>query len=98
MRALAYIGSNNNHGETARVAESYIAQLNQATVFSGPVVTTVSPQTPFFPAERYHQDFMYLNPAQPYIVSSEMPKLGDLKRLFPGQYRDQPVLMPADGR
>jgi peptide-methionine (S)-S-oxide reductase len=78
-----------------RVAESYIAQLNQAKVFSGPVVTTVAPKAEFFPAERYHQDFMNSNPTQPYIASSEMPKLADLKRAFPDRYRDQPVLMLA---
>ena len=79
-----------------RVAESYIAQLNRAAVFPGPIVTTVSPKAEFFPAERYHQDFMNSNPTQPYIATSEMPKLADLKRLFPAQYREQPVLMLAD--
>lgn len=81
-----------------RVAESYIAQLNRAAVFAGPIVTTVSPNAQFFPAERYHQDFMYSNPTEPYIASSEMPKLADLQRLFPAQYREQPALMLADGR
>jgi peptide-methionine (S)-S-oxide reductase len=81
-----------------RVATSYIAQLNQAAVFSGPIITTVSPKAAFFPAERYHQDFMYANPTEPYIASSEMPKLADLKRVFVAQYREQPVLMLAGNR
>lgn len=79
----------------ADVAESTIAQLDQAAVFPGPIVTAVLPTTEFYPAERYHQDFMYLNPTQPYIASTEMPKLADLKRQFPDQYRDKPVLMFA---
>lgn len=81
-----------------RVAQSYLDQLNEAAVFPGPIVTTVSPKSAFFAAERYHQDFMYLNPTEPYIAGSEMPKLADLKREFPQQYREQPVLLLADGR
>lgn len=77
-------------------AKSSIAQLDQAATFPGPIVTAVLPATQFFPAERYHQDFMYLNPAQPYIASTEMPKLANLKRQFPAQYREKPVLMFAD--
>lgn len=78
-----------------RLAQAYIAQLDRAAVFSGPIVTTVSANTQFFPAERYHQDYMNSNPTQPYIATSEMHKLADLKRQFPELYREQPVLMFA---
>ena len=81
-----------------QVAESYIAQLNHDDVFLSPIVTTVSPKATFFAAERYHQDFLNSNPTYPYIVRNDMPKVNDLERLFPQRYRDQPVLMLADGR
>jgi peptide-methionine (S)-S-oxide reductase len=81
-----------------RVAESYIAQLNKAAVFPGPIVTTVSPKAEFFPAEAYHQDFLNSNPTYPYIEINDMPKVNGLKQLFPDVYRDQPVLVLADGR
>jgi peptide-methionine (S)-S-oxide reductase len=81
-----------------RVAESYIAQLNRAAVFPGPIVTTVSPKAEFFPAEAYHQDFLNSNPTYPYIEINDMPKVNGLKQVFPDLYRDQPVLMLADGR
>jgi len=81
-----------------RVAESFIAQLDKAAVFPSPIVTTVSPKAEFFPAEEHHQDFMNSNPTLPYIEINDMPKLNDLKRLFPAAYRDQPVLTHADGR
>jgi peptide-methionine (S)-S-oxide reductase len=80
-----------------RVAEAYIAQLDRDGVFPSPIVTTVSPKSEFFPAERYHQDFLNSNPTNPYIARNDMPKVDDLKRLFPESYRDQPVLMLADG-
>ena len=72
-----------------RVAQSYIAQLTQAAVFPGPIVTSVvPPKAEFFPAERYHQDFLNLNPSNPYIAANDMPKLDGLKQLFPALYRD----------
>jgi peptide-methionine (S)-S-oxide reductase len=80
------------------VAQSYIAQLTRDAVFPGPIVTTVSPKAEFFPAERYHQDFLNSNPTYPYIEINDMPKVDGLKRLFPEFYRDQPVLVLADGR
>jgi peptide-methionine (S)-S-oxide reductase len=79
-----------------RVAESYIAQLNKAAMFSGPIVTTVSPKAEFFPAEEHHQDYLNSNPTDPYIEINDMPKVNNLKQLFPDVYRDQPVLMLVD--
>ena len=81
-----------------RVAESYIAQLDKAAIFPAPIVTTVSPAAEFFPAEAYHQDFLNSNPTLPYIEINDMPKLNDLKQLFPEAYREQPVLVLAGGR
>jgi peptide-methionine (S)-S-oxide reductase len=80
-----------------RVAEAYIAQLTKAAVFPGPIVTTVTPNANFYPAEQYHQDFLNSHPSQAYIVANDMPKLDDFKRLFPQLYRDQPVLVLASG-
>jgi peptide-methionine (S)-S-oxide reductase len=78
-----------------RVAEGYIAQLEKARVFRKPIVTRVEPLKGFYPAEAYHQDFLLLNPAYPYIVINDLPKIANLKRLFPGQYRDKPVKTTA---
>ena len=81
-----------------RVADSYIAQLTRAAVFPGPIVTSVAPNAQFFPAEQYHQDFMNSNPTFTYIAIKDMPKLHNLKQMFPELYRDQPVLMLAGRR
>ena len=70
------------------IADAYIAQLNQAGAFPAPIVTTVSSAAPFFPAEAYHQNFLELNPNNPYIVQNDLPKLGALKSTFPDLYRD----------
>lgn len=70
-----------------KIADAYIAQLNQAGAFPAPIVTAVSPAAQFFPAEAYHQDFLSLNPNNPYIVANDLPKLDALKSTFPDLYR-----------
>ena len=78
-----------------RVAEAYVAQLEKARTFRRPIVTRVDPLKGFYPAEAYHQDFLIRNPSYPYIVINDLPKIANLKRLFPEQYRDKPVLARA---
>lgn len=78
-----------------RIADAYIAQLDKGRVFRKPIVTRVDALKGFYPAEAYHQDFMILNPRYPYIVINDLPKVANLKRLFPEQYRDKPVMTTA---
>ena len=76
-----------------RVAEAYIDQLNKAGRFSRPLVTRVDRFTAFYPAEKYHQDYLVAHPTSPYIVINDLPKLAEFKRLLPSLYADQPVLV-----
>ncbi len=77
-----------------RVAAAYIAQLDAAKVFPKPIVTHVETYKSFYAAEGYHQNFLTLNPAYPYIVYNDLPKVADLKKVFPSQYADKAVLVP----
>jgi peptide-methionine (S)-S-oxide reductase len=81
-----------------RVAEAYIAQLDKAHVFPSPIVTKLEPLTGFYPAEDYHQDFLVLHPSYPYIVFNDLPKVDNLKKLFPDFYRDMPVTVMASSK
>ena len=76
-----------SNDEQKRIAEAYIAQLNAAKVYSRPIVTKVEPFQSFYPAENYHQDFLKNNPDNPYIVYNDLPKLENLKKLFPAFYK-----------
>ncbi|TIT02686.1 peptide-methionine (S)-S-oxide reductase MsrA [Mesorhizobium sp.] len=78
-----------------KIAESYIAQLDKAKVFPEPIVTTLETGKKFYPAEDYHQDFLTLNPTYPYIVYNDLPKVENLKTLFPDLYSEKPVLVMA---
>ncbi|MGB8010299.1 MAG: peptide-methionine (S)-S-oxide reductase MsrA [Terriglobales bacterium] len=69
-----------------RIAEAYIAQLDQAKVFPHPIVTQVVPLKAFYPAEAYHQNYATLHPNNPYIVYNDAPKVAHLRQEFPDLY------------
>jgi peptide-methionine (S)-S-oxide reductase len=77
-----------NGGEQKRIAEAYIAQLNQAKVFSRQIVTQVVPLKAFYPAEAYHQDYATRHPDNPYIVYNDAPKVAHLRQEFPDLYKN----------
>jgi peptide-methionine (S)-S-oxide reductase len=79
--------------EQKRIAEAYIAQLEQAHAFARPIVTRVDSLPGFYPAEEYHQDFLVHNPTYPYIVFNDLPKIENLKRVLPDYYVGRPVLL-----
>ena len=72
--------------EQKRIAEAYIAQLDQAHVFRHRIVTQVAPLQRFYGAEAYHQDYAALHPYAPYIVINDAPKVANLKKEFPEMY------------
>ena len=74
------------------IAEKYIKQLDAAKVYPKKVVTTLE-RAPFYAAEAYHQDFLERHPDHPYIASWDLPKVRDLRSVFPDLYRDVPVLV-----
>jgi peptide-methionine (S)-S-oxide reductase len=73
--------------EQKRIAQAYIAQLDSAKVYSRPIVTKVESFQAFYPAENYHQDYLKNNPDNPYIVYNDLPKLENLKKVFPNLYQ-----------
>ncbi len=81
-RSVIFYGTD----EQKKVAEAYIAQLDQAKVFARPIVTRVVPLKAFYPAEAYHQNYATLHPDQPYIVFNDAPKVAHLRQDFPQLY------------
>jgi peptide-methionine (S)-S-oxide reductase len=75
------------------IARAYVNQFQTARTFSATVVTKIEPGKVFYPAEEYHQDYLERNPANPYIAINDLPKLRELQRVFPGLYRETPVLV-----
>ena len=76
-----------------QVAQRYIAQLEAAHAFHGPIVTQLTHLDGFYPAEGYHQDYATLHPDSPYIATFDLPKLANLKATLPEVWREAPVLV-----
>lgn len=83
--------------EQARIARHYIAQIDRARVFGKPIATTIEPLKAFYPAEAHHQDFMTRNPDHPYIAANDLPKVDNLKKVFPASYRAKAMLVGGGG-
>ncbi len=72
-----------------RIAQAYIAQLNEANVFPSKIVTRIDRFQHFDPAGPAQQDFMIKNLRLQYVVVNDLPKLTALQELFPAQYQDR---------
>lgn len=75
--------------EQREVAEAYVGQLEDAAVFTEPIVTTIEPLETFYPAEEYHQDYAERNPAQPYVAFNAAPKVQKLREYFGDRVREE---------
>jgi peptide-methionine (S)-S-oxide reductase len=63
-------------------AEEVIARLNAAKLWSGPIITELTPATPFYAAEDYHQEYFARNPYQPYCQAVVAPKVQKFRKYF----------------
>jgi peptide-methionine (S)-S-oxide reductase len=75
--------------EQKRIAEKYIAQLNEAKVFPSKIATQVAPLKAFIEAESYHQNYLANHPDEPYIVYNDLPKLENLRKQLPELYKEK---------
>jgi len=65
------------------ITMEYIKELEMKKTYNQPIVTELTELDVFYPAENYHQNYLRLNPDQPYIVYWDMPKIRDLEDRYP---------------
>ena len=68
--------------EQKKAAQSIIAELNKAKVYSNPIVTKVEPLKAFYKAEDYHQNYYANNKNQPYCKMVIQPKIEKFEKVF----------------
>lgn len=74
------------NADQQRIAQAYVQQLDQAKVFSSPIVTQIVPFKGFYRAEDYHQNYATEHPENPYIAMFDLPKVKNLQQQFPSLY------------
>ncbi len=68
--------------EQQRIAAAKIAELNEAKIWNGPIVTQVAPLVMFYAAEGYHQGYFRTHPEQGYCQAVISPKVGKFRQKF----------------
>jgi peptide-methionine (S)-S-oxide reductase len=74
-----------------KIAQAYVAQLENAKVFGAPIVTRVDEFTVFHRAGDSQQDYTLKNSTLAYVVTFDLPREAALKKLFPDRYLDTPL-------
>jgi peptide-methionine (S)-S-oxide reductase len=76
------------HSDRQReLAERYRRKIDEAHIFSNPLVTEIVPFAAFYPAEDHHQNFYANNPGHPYCQMLIEPKVKKLKQVFQDKLR-----------
>ena len=68
--------------EQRATTQALIATLDSEKLWSGPIVTEVTGDSTFYPAETYHQDYFEQNPNQPYCMFVVAPKVAKFRKAF----------------
>jgi peptide-methionine (S)-S-oxide reductase len=68
--------------EQRDVAHDVIKSLSAAGLWDRPIVTEVADAAPFYPTERYHQDYFENNAQQPYCMFVVAPKVAKFRKTF----------------
>ncbi len=72
-------------------AEAVIADLSAKKLWSDPIVTEIAGAAPFYPAERYHQDYYSRNGYQPYCQAVVAPKVAKFRKAFADRLKKIPA-------
>lgn len=68
--------------EQQRLAEQSRRETEASKLWSGKIVTDITPFTTFYEAEPYHQNYFRLNPYQPYCRAVIDPKIRKFRKTF----------------
>ena len=71
------------HSEEQKIiAEKYKAKLEEEKVWDNPIVTEIVAINNYFEAEKYHHNYLELNPENAYCRAIVRPKVDKFKKVF----------------
>ncbi|MFN7120138.1 MAG: peptide-methionine (S)-S-oxide reductase MsrA, partial [Saprospiraceae bacterium] len=69
--------------EQRKIAQNMINELNKSGKYDKPIAVEVKKFEKFWNAEDYHQNYIYLNPGNPYVQHESIPRIQRFQRQFP---------------
>jgi peptide-methionine (S)-S-oxide reductase len=82
-RSVAFYRTENEKA----IVESEIKRINDSKKYKSKVVTEVVPFVKFYPAEYYHQEFVFHNPTQGYVQAVSIPEYVNFRKTFKGVFK-----------
>ncbi len=70
-----------------QIIEAEIRRLNDSKKYKNKIVTEVVPFQKFYPAEDYHQEYIYYHPDNSYVRNVSIPDFLDFKKEFRGNFK-----------
>lgn len=70
-----------------KIIEAEIKRLTDAKVYKQKIVTEVVPFTKFYPAEDYHQEYIYYHPENGYVKNVSVPEYLAFRKEFKGIFK-----------
>lgn len=71
-----------------QVIEAAIKRINDSKKYSGKVVTEIKAFSKFYPAEDYHQEYIYHHPDNGYVQNVSIPEFEKFRASFKGKFKD----------
>lgn len=70
-----------------KIIEAEIKRLTDAKVYKRKIVTEVLPFSKFYPAEDYHQEYIYFHPENSYVKNVSVPEYLAFRKEFKGNFK-----------
>ena len=70
-----------------QIIENEINQLNASKKYNNKIVTEIRELSKFYPAEKYHQEYIYHHPENPYVKNVSIPDFLKFKKEFKGNFK-----------
>jgi peptide-methionine (S)-S-oxide reductase len=76
------------HDEAQKeISEKYKAKLETEKVWDNPIVTEIVEVNNYYEAEKYHHNYLALNPENPYCQAIVRPKVDKFRKVFGSQLK-----------
>ena len=70
-----------------KIIQEAISRINTSKQYKNKVVTEVVPFTRFYPAEAYHQEYIFNNPGNSYVRNVSIPDYLHFRKSFKGKFK-----------